>query len=73
MLVTHNGRPANLLNGGETPILVPSGLGTTGVEFKEFGVQLDAVPHILATVEFVWRLKPPFATVTFQMLLRWAV
>ncbi len=47
MLVTHNGRPANLLNGGETPILIPSGLGTTAVEFKEFGVQLDAVPHIL--------------------------
>jgi pilus assembly protein CpaC len=46
-LVTHNGRPANLLNGGETPILVPAGLGTVGVEFKEFGVQLDAVPYIL--------------------------
>ena len=46
-LVTHNGRPANLLNGGETPVLVPAGLGTVGVEFKEFGIQLDAVPYIL--------------------------
>lgn len=46
-LVTHNGRPASLLNGGETPIITPAGLGTVGVEFKEFGVQLDVVPFIL--------------------------
>ena len=46
-LVTHNGQPAHLLNGGETPVVVPAGLGTTAIEFKEFGVQLDAVPHIL--------------------------
>ncbi len=47
MLVTHNGQPAHLLNGGETPIIVPAGLGTTAIEFKEFGVVLDCVPHIL--------------------------
>ncbi|MCA9064512.1 MAG: pilus assembly protein N-terminal domain-containing protein, partial [Planctomycetaceae bacterium] len=33
ILVTHNGRPARLHNGGETPILVPSGLGTVGIDF----------------------------------------
>ena len=47
MLVTHHGRPAHLLNGGETPVLTPAGLGTTAIEFKEFGIQLDAVPFIL--------------------------
>ena len=47
MLVTNNGRPANLLNGGETPVITPAGLGTTAIEFKEFGVQLQAVPYIL--------------------------
>lgn len=47
MLVTHNGRPATLLNGGETPVITPAGLGTTAIEFKEFGVQLQAVPYIL--------------------------
>ncbi|MEZ6061354.1 MAG: hypothetical protein R3C19_13500 [Planctomycetaceae bacterium] len=47
MLVTHNGQPAHLLNGGETPVIVPAGLGTTAIQFKEFGVVLDAVPHIL--------------------------
>ena len=47
MVVTHNGTPAALLNGGEAPVLVPAGLGTTAIEFKPFGVILNAVPHIL--------------------------
>lgn len=47
MIVTHNGRPANFLSGGETPVPVSAGLGTTGIEFKEFGIQMNAVPYIL--------------------------
>ncbi|MCA9113903.1 MAG: pilus assembly protein N-terminal domain-containing protein [Planctomycetaceae bacterium] len=46
-LVTTNGRPATLLNGGEFPILVPQSLGTVTVEWREFGVRLEAVPIIL--------------------------
>ena len=47
MLTTHNGQPAELLNGGEAPVIVPAGLGTTAIEFKPFGTILSAVPHIL--------------------------
>ncbi len=47
MIVTHNGRPANFLSGGEMPIPVSAGLGTTGIEFREFGIQMDAVPYVL--------------------------
>ena len=47
MITTLNGQPATLLNGGETPVIVPAGLGTTAIEFKEFGVLLESVPHIL--------------------------
>lgn len=47
MIVTHNGRPANFLSGGETPVPIPAGLGVTGIEFKEFGIQMNAVPYIL--------------------------
>ena len=47
MITTLNGQPATLLNGGETPVIVPAGLGTTAIEYKEFGVQLESVPHIL--------------------------
>ena len=47
MIVTDNGRPANFLSGGETPIPVAGGLGTSGVQYREFGIQLNAVPYIL--------------------------
>jgi pilus assembly protein CpaC len=47
MILTHNGRPANFLSGGEVPVPVAGGLGTTGVNYREFGVQLNAVPYIL--------------------------
>ncbi|MEZ6122440.1 MAG: hypothetical protein R3C49_04605 [Planctomycetaceae bacterium] len=47
MVVTHNGEPANLLNGGEAPVVVPAGLGTTAIEFKPFGVIMNGVPVIL--------------------------
>lgn len=47
MVVTHNGQPAELQNGGEAPVLVPAGLGVTAIEFKPFGVMLNGVPHIL--------------------------
>jgi pilus assembly protein CpaC len=47
MIVTHNGRPANFLSGGELPIPVAGGLGTTGVQYREFGIQLSTVPYVL--------------------------
>jgi pilus assembly protein CpaC len=47
MIVTHNGRPANFLSGGEMPVATASGLGVSGVEFREYGIQMDAVPYIL--------------------------
>ncbi len=46
-LLTHNGRPANFLSGGETPVPISAGLGATGISFKEFGIQMNAVPYIL--------------------------
>jgi pilus assembly protein CpaC len=46
-LVTTSGRPASLLSGGEFPILVPQGLGTATIEWREFGVRMEAVPVVL--------------------------
>lgn len=46
-LVATNGRPATMLNGGEFPILVPQSLGTTTIEWREFGVRMEAVAIIL--------------------------
>lgn len=57
-VTTLNGQPAELVNGGETPVLVPAGLGTTAIEFKQFGVQLEAVPHILGQGRLRMQVKP---------------
>lgn len=47
VLVTTSGRPASMLSGGEFPVPVPQGLGTVGIQWKEFGVRLEAVPIVL--------------------------
>ncbi len=46
-LVTTSGRPASLLSGGEFPILVPGGVGTVSIQFREFGVRMEAIPTVL--------------------------
>jgi pilus assembly protein CpaC len=46
-LLAMNGRPATLLSGGEFPFLIPQAFGTNTVEWRKFGVQLEAVPIIL--------------------------
>jgi pilus assembly protein CpaC len=46
-LTTTSGRPANLLSGGEFPILVPQGVGTVSIQWREFGVRLEFVPIVL--------------------------
>ncbi|MCA9048792.1 MAG: hypothetical protein KDA89_08700, partial [Planctomycetaceae bacterium] len=58
MVVTHNGQPAELLNGGETPVIVPAGLGTTAIEFKPFGIIMTAVPHILGNGRLRLQVEP---------------
>ena len=46
-LVTTNGRPASMLSGGEFPVLVPQSLGVVSIEWRDFGVRMEAVPVIL--------------------------
>ena len=47
VLVTTNGRPAMMLSGGEFPVLVPQSLGTVSIEWRDFGVRIEAVPRVL--------------------------
>lgn len=47
VLVTRSGEAARLVNGGEFPIPVPQGLGTVGIEWREFGVSLESLPMVL--------------------------
>ncbi|MBM83231.1 MAG: hypothetical protein CMJ78_21935 [Planctomycetaceae bacterium] len=57
-VVTTNGRPATLLSGGEFPILVPQSLGTVTIEWRKFGVRLEAVPIILGDGQLRLELQP---------------
>jgi pilus assembly protein CpaC len=49
-LVCLNGQSAKFLAGGEIPVPVPSGLGTTSIEWKEFGVGLKFTPTVAGDV-----------------------
>ncbi len=53
-----NGRPATLLSGGEFPILVPGGLGTVSIQYREFGVRLEAVAVVLGSGSLRLELQP---------------
>jgi pilus assembly protein CpaC len=46
-LVTTSGRPAAILSGGEFPLPVAQGLGQVTLEWKEYGVRMEAVPIVL--------------------------
>ncbi|MDT8380436.1 MAG: type II and III secretion system protein family protein [Desulfotignum sp.] len=47
-LIALSGQSASFLAGGEYPIPVPSGLGETSIEFKEYGVGLNFTPFVLS-------------------------
>jgi pilus assembly protein CpaC len=47
-LISQSGQQASFLAGGEFPVPVPQGLGTVGIEYKKFGVQLSFTPTVLS-------------------------
>ena len=57
-LVTMSGRPASFMVGGEFPILVPSGIATATIEFKEFGTRVDFVPIVLGDRRIRLEVRP---------------
>ncbi|MEW4561867.1 pilus assembly protein N-terminal domain-containing protein [Bremerella sp. JC770] len=57
-ITTMSGRPASFLSGGEVPIQVASGLGTTSIEFKEFGTRVDVVPIVLGNGNIRLEVRP---------------
>lgn len=57
-LTSISGRPASFLSGGEVPIQVSSGLGTTSIEFKEFGTRVDFVPIVLGNGNIRLEVRP---------------
>jgi pilus assembly protein CpaC len=59
-LVTTSGQQASFLAGGEYPIPVPQGTGSTTitVEYKKFGVQLEFTPTVLNEGKIAVKVHP---------------
>lgn len=57
-LVALSGQSASFLSGGELPIPVPQGLGTTSIEYKPFGIGLTLTPTVLADDRIALKVAP---------------
>ena len=57
-LTAVSGRPAHFNVGGEFPIIIPSGLGQSTIEFKPYGTQVDFVPIVLGNGKIRLEVRP---------------
>jgi pilus assembly protein CpaC len=57
-LTALSGETANFLAGGEIPIPIAQGLGTTTVEYKQYGISLAFTPTVLSDGRISLRVRP---------------
>ncbi|MBB6249358.1 pilus assembly protein CpaC [Rhodanobacter sp. A1T4] len=57
-LVALSGQSASFLAGGELPIPVPQGLGTTTITYKSFGIGLTVTPTVLSSDRIALKVAP---------------
>lgn len=57
-LTALSGETADFLAGGEFPIPLSQGLGSTSIEYKKFGVSLSYTPTVLANGRISLRVRP---------------
>ena len=62
-LITVSGRPAMFNSGGEIPIIIPQSLGTSSIEFKKFGTQVDFVPIVLGNGSIRLEVRPKISEI----------
>jgi pilus assembly protein CpaC len=65
-LTALSGETADFLAGGEYPIPVSQGLGTTSIEYKRFGVSLAYTPTVLANGRISIRVRPEVSELSSQ-------
>jgi pilus assembly protein CpaC len=63
-LTTVSGETATFLSGGEVPIPVPQGLGTTAIEYKDYGVQLSFTPVLLPGDRIAMDVNPQVSEIS---------
>src|SRR5262249_52259330 len=58
-LVTLSGRPAHFLSGGQQPVTSStSGISGPGVEYKDFGTEVDFLPIVLGNGRIYLEVRP---------------
>lgn len=65
-LTALSGETAEFLAGGEFPIPLSQGLGTTTVEYKNYGVSLAYTPTVLANGRISIRVRPEVSELSTQ-------
>lgn len=65
-LTALSGETAQFLAGGEFPIPLSQGLGTTTIEYKNFGVSLAYTPTVLANGRISIRVRPEVSELSSQ-------
>lgn len=65
-LTALSGETAQFLAGGEFPIPMSQGLGTTSVEYKNYGVSLAYTPTVLANGRISLRVRPEVSELSSQ-------
>ena len=65
-LTALSGETADFLAGGEYPIPISQGLGTTTIEYKKYGVSLAYTPTVLANGRISIRVRPEVSELSSQ-------
>ena len=65
-LTALSGETADFLAGGEFPIPLSQGLGTTSIEYKKYGVSLSYTPTVLANGRISLRVRPEVSELSSQ-------
>lgn len=65
-LTALSGETAEFLAGGEFPIPIAQGLGTTTIEYKNYGVSLAYTPTVLANGRISIRVRPEVSELSTQ-------
>jgi len=65
-LTALSGETAEFLAGGEFPIPMSQGLGTTSVEYKKYGVSLAYTPTVLSNGRISMRVRPEVSELSTQ-------
>ncbi|MCX5592049.1 type II and III secretion system protein family protein [Alcaligenes endophyticus] len=68
-LVAMSGHSASFLSGGEIPIPVSGGLGTTTVEYKPFGIGLTVSPTVLSPDRIALKVAPEASELDFSTVV----